>query len=404
MVRWPLSLLVRAWLTGMCSELKAAQQDDVGPVPLEAVMAHLKPSSNPEEIYSSISNKRLPGTGNWIREEPQFEGWVRREKPILWLYGSPGAGKSFLSTNIIQYLVDLFPQQIEDHRRISVAYFFCKEDDPDLRSLTKALRSLAYQICLNNPVYAKYCLNLFRIIPDIKSTGELWRKLFVDYFSRDSLEDSVFLVVDGLDEMSEYESQGFLELLEDTYSPTTTSAKTRVQIMMLGRPELNWDIENVLDDRIPSILVSAEKTAKDIEEYVVKSVAKAKNLRRVPKELQQEVMTTLTNGADGMFLWVDLMIKELSTKHRVEQIRQALVKPPKGLSDTIRHVLARFSNTLEEDDISDLNELLAWVVCAERQLTLGELDTIMKLRSSDGDGVIYLEGMRQAPSQHHPAH
>ena len=99
-----------------------------------------------------------------------------------------------------------------------------------------------------------------------------------------------------------------------------------------------------------------------------------------------------------MFLWVDLMIKEISAKHKVEQIRQTLVNPPRGLSDTIRHVLERFSNTLEKDDIADLNEMLSWVVCTQRPLTLGELDSIMKLKSSDGEGIIYLEVMVQEPS------
>ena len=274
-----------------------------------------------------------------------------------------------------------------------MAYFFCKEDDPDLRSFNKALRSLAYQICLNNPVYTKYCLSLFSITPDIRSTGELWRKLFVDFFQKDCLEDPVFLVIDGLDEASDDQCQEYLELLKDTYDQANKSPQLRVQVLMVGRPELNWNIENILNDRIPGILVSADKTSKNIKEYVIKSVARVKNLRRIPKELQQEIITTLTNGADGMFLWVDLMIKELSTKHRVEQIRQALAKPPRELSDTIRHVLERFSNTLEEDDITDLNGLLAWVVCAQRQLTLGELESIMRLKSLDGNGIIYLEGM-----------
>jgi hypothetical protein len=86
------------------------------------------------------------------------------------------------------------------------------------------------------------------------------------------------------------------------------------------------------------------------------------------------------------------MIKELKAKHKPEQIKQAIAQPPKGLADTLRQVLERFSKTLQEDEIADLNTLLAWVVCAKRQLTLGELDNVMKLKSSDGEGMIYLVG------------
>lgn len=100
----------------------------------------------------------------------------------------------------------------------------------------------------------------------------------------------------------------------------------------------------------------------------------------------------MTDGAEGMFLWVDLMLKEIASKHREEQIRAALSQAPKGLSDTIRHVLERFSAELTEDDVNDLNLLLGWVTCAKRPFTLGELDTMLKIKSSDGQGMIYLEG------------
>lgn len=34
----------------------------------------------------------------------------------------------------------------------------------------------------------------------------------------------------------------------------------------------------------------------------------------------------------------------------------------------------------------DLNELIAWVVCASRPLSLGEIATILKWRCLDGEG------------------
>lgn len=91
-----------------------------------------------------------------------------------------------------------------------------------------------------------------------------------------------------------------------------------------------------------------------------------------------------------MFLWVDLMVKEISMKHSPEQIRQTLAEAPQRLSDTIRHVLERYS--LFSDDVPYLNEMLAWAACAQRPLTLGELDLVVKLNSPDGEGMLDLEG------------
>ncbi|KAL8732985.1 MAG: hypothetical protein Q9166_002383 [cf. Caloplaca sp. 2 TL-2023] len=131
----------------------------------------------------------------------------------------------------------------------------------------------------------------------------------------------------------------------------------------------------------------------DIKRYVSKSLAKFRLFKRVSKGLRQEIPAKVIQGADGMFLWVHIMIKEIAANHTVEDIRQTLAKPPKGLSNTICHVFERFSNELSEEEITIFNDMLAWTVCAERRLTLEELDAVMKLKSSDGNGLIHLEGL-----------
>jgi tetratricopeptide (TPR) repeat protein len=48
---------------------------------------------------------------------------------------------------------------------------------------------------------------------------------------------------------------------------------------------------------------------------------------------------------------------------------------------------------LTDEDPNYLNELLAWTTCAQRPLKLGELETVLKLKSEDGEGMFYLERM-----------
>jgi hypothetical protein len=85
------------------------------------------------------------------------------------------------------------------------------------------------------------------------------------------------------------------------------------------------------------------------------------------------------------------MLQELYKKKRPGAIIDALNKAPKGLHETLRHVLESFSSTLQDEDPDDLNDLLAWVTCSERPLKLGELDKILRLKSLTGDGMISLE-------------
>lgn len=161
---------------------------------------------------------------------------------------------------------------------------------------------------------------------------------------------------------------------------------------MVGRPHLIDDIAEALEVELPTIHVTSTKNSDDIVHYVESSIRKSSVLRRASAKFQGEIVEKLVTGAQGMFLWVDLMLKELLKKRSESTMRRSLAEAPKGLTQMLRHVLEGFSSTLTEDAPDDLNELLAWTTCAQRSLTLGELDTILKLKSSNGDGMIYLEG------------
>jgi Cdc6-like AAA superfamily ATPase len=374
------------------NETKNENRNDVEEKQLNKIRLALSPSITPEEIYRGISGKRVPGTGDWIHDERLFKAWLEHEKPILWISGGPGAGKSYLSSNIIQLLTQLHPQQVQASSRVSVAYYFCKDYDPALRSFNKALRTLAFQICQNDPVFAKYVAGVCSFPEDIKSTESLWQKLFVDYYSSEDPQSMVYMLIDGMDEAFEQERATFLELMRSLQQASVSAGKIRIQILMLGRPELSYDIEQALDENLPTISVSAIKNAFDIQSYVNTKVSKERNLRRISPGLRQEIVTELTNRADGMFLWVDLMLKEVASKHKEIQMRQALQEAPKGLFETIQHTLNRTREGLSEEDAEDFENLLSWVASAKRPFRLGELEDILKLTSKDGEGVVYLEG------------
>jgi hypothetical protein len=70
----------------------------------------LRPSVSALDWYDRLSRSRVPDTGNWIREQTLFKRWVSKEIPILWITGTPGAGKSYIASNIISFLRDEFPE------------------------------------------------------------------------------------------------------------------------------------------------------------------------------------------------------------------------------------------------------------------------------------------------------
>jgi hypothetical protein len=55
-------------------------------------------------------------------------------------------------------------------------------------------------------------------------------------------------------------------------------------------------------------------------------------------------------------------------------------------------VLSSFSASSNDEELEYFNEILAWVTCSEKPLTLAKIDAILRLKSPEGDGMIYLEG------------
>jgi hypothetical protein len=88
----------------------------------ERVKAVLRPSVSALDWYDKINKSRVTGTGNWIREEPLFRSWLNKEMPVLWIAGNPGAGKSYIASNIISFLKEQYPQGIHCSALISKQY------------------------------------------------------------------------------------------------------------------------------------------------------------------------------------------------------------------------------------------------------------------------------------------
>ena len=357
---------------------------------LQKLKRDLCPDRSVQDDLDAASNSRVVGTCEWITNETLFQEWLERSNALLWVSGGPGAGKSYLSASIVEHLQSLYPQRVKHPSRVSITYFFCRDFNPNRRSFDKILRTLAYQIAENDPNYLRHATRVCEYPDDIRTLRGIWRSLFLDFFNADGSRSSVYIIVDGLDEAYQGDREEFLRILHEAELKQRGDDVPAMKTLLVGRSELNKDVEEIMGRQVPMIEVSAKKNSKDIDNYIASSIKKSVTLRKVPEALRQEIMIKLREGADGMFLWVYLMIIEISNKRRPDSIRQALNQMPKGLSNMISRVLERLS-TLEREAIEELNKLLSWVTCAARPLTLGELDVAVMLQLASEDRVVNLE-------------
>ena len=77
----------------------------------------------------------VPGTGRWLLDDEEtYKAWADQEKPVVWMRGNAGIGKSFLAETVITSL------ETSSNDRKSFAYFFFREEEDNLRSFTEACK------------------------------------------------------------------------------------------------------------------------------------------------------------------------------------------------------------------------------------------------------------------------
>ncbi|KAF3227210.1 hypothetical protein TWF192_006693 [Orbilia oligospora] len=352
---------------------------------LKKLRERMLPQLNLEDDLLNL--KYLAGTGDWVLTEPLIQQWIEGNIPFLRLSGGPGAGKSHLSSFLVHHLLNMQKKTPDD---ISVSYFFFKDNDPRRNCFAIALRTIAYQIALSDPMYRQLVENTCQGIEDIGTLASVWRHLFRVFFAT-KFQSRIFIVLDGVDEAQRDQLVPFLKLLRE-FCTEGNQGHGRVNILMVGRWDIDWYVEEVFETQVPCVDILPGKNNEDINKYISHILAKSRNLKKTSPELQSEILSVLTSEADGMFLWADLMLKEISTKNREALIRESLQNLPRGLPDTYERMFYVFSEALidEPDQIKDLNELLLWVGFASRPLSLAELEVILELRYGDGGRLIDL--------------
>ncbi|KAJ5199305.1 Tetratricopeptide-like helical [Penicillium cf. griseofulvum] len=350
----------------------------------------LQPSRTSEDRYTTMNRNRVKQTGDWIRDETEFTDWITGKKPVLWISGNPGAGKSYIATNMIHYL-----KQEPD---VSLGFFFFKDDNTTTRSTHQALRDIAFQIAQSDSAYAKHIIGCLDYAEDIRTLESLWRNLFLNFFidnernevgKNNPANGPVYLVLDALDEAFIDDRLELFELAKDI------RPGGRIQLLMLGRPQIAEEMDDLMETlQIETIDVSEWNNRKDIRRYIETIIVKSIYLRRLPVPTKRTIIETLSSRSQGMFLWAGLMLESLSKIRNTSQIQKTLDEAPKGLTKMISHVLRGFSESCADNPqfAAELNELLAWIMCATSPVSLCEIDALLKWRSPEGEGWVWLEG------------
>ncbi|OBT59061.1 hypothetical protein VE04_00973 [Pseudogymnoascus sp. 24MN13] len=325
----------------------------------------LQISEAPGDELMAVESVRMPGSCEWILRKDVFLEWRNSMNPwIYWVSANPATGKSILCGFVIKHLKDA---------DLNCCYYFFSHGDKDKSRITLCLLSLAWQMAVAQRDIMETVIEICSKDGSIgKSTDHrtVWRKLFVEGILRLKIQ-RVYWVLDALDECKENtELVAYLLKLTDI-------CDVRVFITHRRRFEAPKNL-SALKAKVYAETIGSDETKSDIALYLQDNIH---NLPQSTDEERKVMVDTILEKSAGCFLWVNLVLQQLSNVQTVSDTQRILEETPGDMDDLYTRILMSMSDEPQGNDIA--KAILHWVVCSARPMTIEELHNALELDLDD---------------------
>ncbi|KAJ5380537.1 G-protein beta WD- 40 repeats containing protein [Penicillium cataractarum] len=313
----------------------------------------------------------------WILQDPQYKNWQTGDNVcLLWIKGGAGKGKTMLSIGIIEELSRL------QHESTIVTYFFCQNSDCELNTLRAIITGLILglmnqQTTLRQSLRRRWDTINDRFEEDVTSWRTLWN-IFMEMLEWCKCQ-RVYIIVDALDECQSDGIADFFKLIVRN----GLDRPAKIKWMLTSRP-LDDAARELLTGH-EQVLVSLELNSKYVSEavktYIAYKVNELSLRHRYGETLKREVQTELTEKAEGTFLWVSLVCKQLERVCRDDALT-TIQNLPLGLNPLYDRVLNQL-NEGELDDVQRCMRLLKVMMLAYRPLGVEEVGSVTGLTDEE---------------------
>ncbi|KAF5674659.1 hypothetical protein FCIRC_7724 [Fusarium circinatum] len=292
-------------------------------------------SSSSESDESDTNSERSEDTQDGdaeITDRPGFDNfpdWLESDSNVFWVSGKPASGKSFL----MKFLA--FGSSTLKHLKVwrsnvqILTHFFWKPGQPLQRNVEGMALSLLYQILDGKP---GLCRKLYTAQFSIKtkrshsdwSLDELTEALV---WSLEASPESFCIFLDGLDEAKE---------LEDLPWPDWTNAQVIHKLLAVN------DVKLCVSSREERAFCSFFKDTPRLrlqqfnKSDITLFVRERLDICRLECRDRDELVRETVQSAEGVFLWVALVIERLNRAirqdYKIEMLQEILRQTPSDLT------------------------------------------------------------------------
>lgn len=236
-----------------------------------------------------LINRRHEGTGLWLLESKEFNDWVDRSKQTLYCPGMPAAGKTVITSIVVDHLYNKFRYD----PAVGIAYLYCNFRQQHEQKPTDLLLNLLKQLAQKQASIPESVRNLYehhKDKPSRPSLDEISKALHsvVTGYSR------AFIIVDALDEC-QVSDGGRRKFLSEIFNLHT---RARANLFATSRfiPEIRKEFEGCL-----SLEIRAND--EDVRKYLDGHMLQLPSFVLANLDLQKEIKTAIAQAVDGMYVF-----------------------------------------------------------------------------------------------------
>jgi Cdc6-like AAA superfamily ATPase len=247
---------------------------------------------------SDFIARRQEGTGRWLLESDQFQEWLTKNKQTLFCPGMPGAGKTIVTSIVIDHLCTRF----QNDASVGIAYLYCNFRRQHEQKPADLLASLLKQLVQEQSSIPQSVKSLYerhkdkRTRPSFDEISKALHSVVADY-SRS------FIIIDALDEC-EVSNGGRKQLLSEI---SNLQAKTEASFFATSRfiPEIEKEFKGCVSLEIYA-------SDEDVQRYLDGHMFQLPSFVSSNFDLQEEVKTAIVSAVNGMYVVYNIIVGQMS--------------------------------------------------------------------------------------------
>jgi len=257
-------------------------QEDQG---RQAILDWLAPSGHVAQ-QSDVLGRRQTGTGQWLLDSPEFKWWTSNTHQTLFCPGIPGAGKTVLTSIVIEEL----KLKAQHDSSIGVAYLYFDYRRQNERTPENLLATILKQLLQNHNTLPDTVKTFYdnnkneQLCMSIDALSKAFRSV-VGQYSR------VFIVVDALDEYCNKYRARFLDVISDLQAMSGTGLNLFATSRFI--PEIMKRFEN-------DPLIEIRASEDDVRSYLRGHISRLPIFVQRDTIIQEAIETKIVKVVDGM--------------------------------------------------------------------------------------------------------